>query len=154
MKMTVAMIAPTKALRVRECPISEEMKVSAASSPMACHGSDAKSIGIGMRTLLSAGPKKARPYQIGEIRCDDNDAHPLAPMLRTPGCIGQGETPCPPSRLGRNPRSPSALPGYNINKAPLFLCASCAPADDIKPRATALAAPSGGQREGNRLRSG
>src|SRR5262245_11343376 len=125
--MMVAMIAPTKAFRVSECPISDDMKASAERSPIACHGRPPKSIpscSNCMRELLSACPEKTRaaPYQFNTVQYDDIATVPPAPWLRTLHRMGRGKSACASNRLAAQPHAPPAapasfpeLPCYNIN---------------------------------------
>src|SRR5581483_5162467 len=56
-KMMTVMMAPTKAFRVSELPMSEATKASPANSPTAGHGMSAQLIGMDM--LLSVASSRA-----------------------------------------------------------------------------------------------
>src|SRR5438046_686865 len=85
--MMTAMIAPTKALRDNEWPISDATKVSAAKRPSAGHGMSAQLIGMAMLlSVASARPAPCLRYQIrrkgGDIlkpHCgDEGERRPLS----------------------------------------------------------------------------
>src|SRR5581483_3603001 len=77
-KMMTVMMAPTKAFRVSELPMSEATKASPANSPTAGHGMSAQL--IGMDLLLSVASSRAVPRQFTRSPAADAMAAPRLPQ--------------------------------------------------------------------------